>query len=120
MFTVLTDLVLAFFVLCAGTIVLKRELVSGKVEGSSEELVKGLKSEVLKDYGLIPMFVVSIIIQFFFNRNHIPGFNFLFQGILISTGIQALFFIVKREQSKLMLLIKLCVVAILSFLLGNF
>ncbi|MGE1166351.1 hypothetical protein ACQJ0Y_24625 [Peribacillus simplex] len=119
-FSIIINLLLAFCVLIAGIIVFKREIFTS--EGSTyleKKDVKTKAKDIFNDHGLISMLAVSIICLFIFERQ---GFRFdlLYQALLISTGIQAIFFLLKEEKLKSMFYYKICCVVIFSFLFSYF
>ncbi|WP_243291288.1 hypothetical protein [Bacillus sp. FJAT-47783] len=119
-FSLIVNVLLALCVLIAGIIVFKREIISNEDSIHLKEVdIKTTRKYIFDDHGLIAMLTVAVICQFIFQRKDF-NFDLIYQALLISTGIQAIFFLLKEKSLKSMLYYKIACIVIFSFLLSYF
>ncbi|MDM5299778.1 hypothetical protein QUF51_16640 [Bacillus pumilus] len=88
---------LALCVLAAGFLTLKRELISEPPVFASK---KGAKEEVIslfQDRGFFYLTGIALFMQIVFKQAHLVPFD-VFQAFLASSGIQSLFYLIKRKD----------------------
>ncbi|TKI25580.1 hypothetical protein FCO27_01805 [Bacillus pumilus] len=108
MFSSILMVLLAFCVLAAGFLTLKRELAAAPpVFASKKEEMLGL----FQDRGFFYLTAIALFMQVVFKRAQIMPFDF-FQAFLASSGVQALFYLIKRKDMG----VKAGLVVLVSFL----
>ncbi|KHD86635.1 hypothetical protein NG54_02115 [Heyndrickxia ginsengihumi] len=115
-FYLIIDLCLVLVILISGILVFKRSLA---VEASEdqEKNISYLKKEILDDKGLISMFIVSWVC-IYVSQKAVFELDYIYHAILISAGVQSIFFLVNEKLLNSKLYVKLFCVIILSFLYG--
>ncbi|WP_321999863.1 hypothetical protein [Bacillus pumilus] len=111
MFSSILMVLLAFCVLAAGFLTLKRELAAAPPVFASKKEAKEEMLGLFQDRGFFYLTAIALFMQVIFKRAQIVPFDF-FQAFLASSGVQALFYLIKRKD----LGVKSGLVVLVSFL----
>lgn len=88
---------LALCVLAAGFITLKKELATDPPVFASKKEAKEELVGLFQDRGFFYLTAIALFMQVVFKKGQIVPFDF-FQVFLASSGIQALFYLIKRKD----------------------
>ncbi|KUF22842.1 hypothetical protein MHZ96_01835 [Bacillus safensis] len=102
---------LSLCVLAAGFITLKKELATDPPVFASKKEAKEELVGLFQDRGFFYLTAIALFIQVVFKKGQIVPFDF-FQVFLASSGIQALFYLIKRKDLGL----KAVLVVLVSFI----
>ncbi|MBR0620458.1 hypothetical protein WAA16_17430 [Bacillus pumilus] len=102
---------LALCVLAAGFITLKKELATDPPVFASKKEGKEELVGLFQDRGFFYLTAIALFMQVVFKKGQIVPFDF-FQVFLASSGIQALFYLIKRKDLGL----KAVLVVLVSFI----
>lgn len=111
MFSSILMVLLAFCVLAAGFLTLKRELAAEPPTFASKKEAKEEVLGLFQDRGFFYLTAIALFMQVICKRAQIVPFDF-FQAFLASSGVQALFYLIKRKD----LGVKAGLVVLVSFL----
>ncbi|MDR0123911.1 hypothetical protein [Bacillus zhangzhouensis] len=103
--------ILALCVLAAGFLTLKKELAADPPVFSSKKEAKEEMVGLFQDRGFFYLTGIALLMQVVCKQAHIVPFDF-FQAFLASSGIQALFYFIKRKDLGL----KTVLVILVSFI----
>ncbi|MCY7572115.1 hypothetical protein [Bacillus pumilus] len=111
MFSSILMVLLAFCVLAAGFLTLKRELAAEPPIFASKKEAKEEMLGLFRDRGFFYLTAIALFMEVIFKRAQIVPFDF-FQVFLASSGVQALFYLIKRKDMG----VKAVLVVLVSFL----
>ncbi|MGE6624981.1 hypothetical protein [Bacillus pumilus] len=111
MFSSILMVLLVFCVLAAGFLTLKRELAAAPPVFASKKEAKEEMLGLFQDRGFFYLTAIALFMQVIFKRAQIVPFDF-FQVFLASSGVQALFYLIKRKDMG----VKAVLVVLVSFL----
>ncbi|APT44945.1 hypothetical protein [Bacillus safensis] len=97
MFSSILMVFLALCVLGAGFLTLKRELAADPPVFASKKEAKEEMLGLFHDRGFFYLTAIALFMQVVFKKAQIAPFDF-FQAFLASSGIQALFYLMKRKD----------------------
>lgn len=97
MFSSILMVFLALCVLAAGFLTLKRELAADPPVFASKKEAKVELVGLFQDRGFFYLTAIALFMQLVFKKDQIAPFDF-FQAFLASSGIQALFYLLKRKD----------------------
>ncbi|RAP23721.1 hypothetical protein C2W59_02567 [Bacillus pumilus] len=97
--------------LAAGFLTLKRELAAAPPVFASKKEAKEEMLGLFQDRGFFYLTAIALFMQVIFKRAQIVPFDF-FQVFLASSGVQALFYLIKRKDMG----VKAVLVVLVSFL----
>ncbi|WP_269773677.1 hypothetical protein [Bacillus safensis] len=97
MFSSILMVSLAFCLLAAGFLTLKRELAADPPVFASKKEAKEELVGLFQDRGFFYLMAIALFMQVVFKKDQIAPFDF-FQAFLASSGIQALFYLLKRKD----------------------
>lgn len=104
MFSSILMVLLAFCVLAAGFLTLKRELAAEPPVFASKKEAKEEMLGLFQDRGFFYLTAIALFMQVIFKRAQIVPFDF-FQVFLASSGVQALFYLIKDMGVKAVLVV---------------
>ncbi|PRR90376.1 hypothetical protein [Bacillus sp. NMCN1] len=111
MFSSILMVLLALCVLAAGVLTLKRELTAELPVFASKKEAKEEMMGLFQDRGFFYLTAIALFMQLVFKQAQIALFDF-FQAFLASSGVQALFYLMKRKD----LGVKAGLVVLVSFI----
>lgn len=97
MFSSILMVFLAFFVLAAGFLTLKRELAAEPPAFASKKEAKEEMLGLFQDRGFFYLTAIALFMQVVFKQSQIVPFDF-FQAFLASSGVQALFLFHQKKR----------------------
>ncbi|MEK5298951.1 hypothetical protein [Bacillus sp. FSL R5-0659] len=97
MFSSILMVFLALCVLAAGFLTLKRELAADPPVFASKKEAKEELVGLFQDRGFFYLTAIALFMKVVFKKNLIAPIDF-FQAFLASSGIQALFYLLKRKD----------------------
>lgn len=97
MFSSILMVFLALCVLAAGFLTLKRELAADPPVFASKKEAKEEMLGLFHDRAFFYLTTIALFMQVVFKKDQIAPFDF-FQAFLASSGIQALFYLMKRKD----------------------
>ncbi|TYS33052.1 hypothetical protein [Bacillus pumilus] len=111
MFSSILMVLLALCVLAAGILTLKRELTADPPVFTSEKEAKEEMLGLFQDRGFFYLTAIALFMQVVCKQANIAPFDF-FQAFLASSGVQTLFYLMKRKD----LGVKTGLVVLVSFI----
>ncbi|MCB2353946.1 hypothetical protein [Clostridium estertheticum] len=91
---------------------------STTTEGESKEVIVSKLKKELNTHGLAVMYLCSVLIIYLLHFKSNLSTNLLTQSMYISGGVQSVFFLVKKDFTKVSLFLKVVCVSIISCVIG--
>lgn len=88
------------------------------IEGESKEVIVSNFKKELNTYGLTVMYLCSVFIVYILHFKSNLSTNLLTQPMYIAGGVQSIFFLVKKDFTKVSLFLKVFCVSIISCIIG--